>query len=150
LQVSKPRANLQIEGVFYNCAAASRSSGKATLRCRKKRKTMRNKIRNRASLILVFGLFLTLFTACGGGKPAPLKYQGNWIGEDGTTIYMRSSGNAGFVMGSTRVRGGGAIFDESAKTLTISVFGIGHTWKIDQEPNEQGEMRLDGKIFRKR
>jgi hypothetical protein len=79
-----------------------------------KEKTMRNKIRNTTSLILVFGLFLSLILGCGGGKPVSPKYQGDWIGEDGTTLY------------------------------------IDHTWKIDQEPNERGEMRLDGKIYRRR
>jgi hypothetical protein len=115
-----------------------------------KEKTMRNKIRNTTSLILVFGLFLSLILGCGGGKPVSPKYQGDWIGEDGTTLYLHGDGKAGFVMGGKKVTGGGAEIDESAKTLTISLFGIDHTWKIDQEPNERGEMRLDGKIYRRR
>ena len=111
---------------------------------------MRNKNRNTTSLILIFGLFLSLVLGCGGGKPVPSKYQGNWVGADGSTLYMDSDGKAGFVVGSKEVTGGGAVVDESAKTITISLFGISHTWKIDQEPNERGEMRLDGKIYRKR
>ena len=111
---------------------------------------MPNKIKNTTSLVLVFGLFLSLIIACGGGKPAPSKYQGNWVGEDGSTLYMYSDGKAGFKVGNKEVTGGGAEVDESAKTITISLFGISHTWKIDEEPNDQGEMKLDGKIYRKR
>ena len=111
---------------------------------------MKNKIRNTVPLILIFGIFLSLTIACGGGKPAPPKYQGNWVGEDGSTLYMHSDGKAGFIIGSKKVTGGTAEVDETAKTINISLFGISHTWKIDQEPNERGEMRLDGKIYRKR
>jgi hypothetical protein len=101
-------------------------------------------------MVLVFGLFLSLILACGGGKPAPEKYQGNWVGSDGSTLYMNGDGTAGFVIGSKKVTGGAAEFDDAAKTLTISLFGISNTWKIDQEPNAQGEMTLDGKIYRKK
>lgn len=109
---------------------------------------MQNK--NAMTLVLIFGLFLSLVLACGGGKPVPSKYQGDWVGSDGSTLYMHSDGKAGFVVGSKEVTGGGAEIDESAKTITISLFGISHTWKIDQEPNDKGEMRLDGKIYRKK
>lgn len=111
---------------------------------------MRNKFKNITTLVLVCGLFLSLVIACGGGTPAPPKYQGNWVGDDGSTLYMNSDGKAGFVMGSKKVTGGSAEIDESAKTMTISLFGISHTWKIDQEPNDRGEMRLDGKTYRKK
>ncbi|HEY8559585.1 MAG TPA: hypothetical protein VIL74_04215 [Pyrinomonadaceae bacterium] len=111
---------------------------------------MKDKMRNKTTLLLIAGLFLSLVIACGGGQPAPPKYQGNWVGEDGSTLYMHGDGKAGFVMGSKKVTGGGAEIDESAKTITISLFGISHTWKIDQEPNNNGEMKLDGKIYRKR
>jgi hypothetical protein len=89
------------------------------------------------------------FTAC-GGKPVPVKFQGNWSGSDGSTLYMDSDGKAGFVVGSKKVTGGGAVVDESAKTITISLFGISNTWKIDEEPNDKGEMKLDGKIFKRK
>jgi hypothetical protein len=111
---------------------------------------MQNKIRNKTILVLIFGIFLSLVIACGGGQPAPPKYQGNWVGDDGSTLYMNADGKAGFVMGSKNVTGGSAEFDDAAKTLTISLFGISHTWKIDQEPNDKGEMRLDGKTYRKK
>lgn len=102
-----------------------------------------------------YGLFayLILFVAvigCGGGKPAPVKFQGDWVGENGTTIYMYEDGKAGFTKGSKKVDGGSAEFDQAAKTLTISLFGISETWKIDQEPNERGEMRLSGVNYRRR
>lgn len=110
---------------------------------------MRNKKRSTITLVLIFGLFLSLVLGC-GGKPVPQKYQGNWVGSDGSTLYMDSDGKAGFIIGSKEVTGGGAVVDETAKTITISLFGISHTWKIDQEPNDKGEMRLDGKVYRKR
>lgn len=111
---------------------------------------MRNKFKNTTALILVGGLFLSLVIGCGGGTPAPPKYQGNWVGDDGSTLYMDSEGKAGFKVGSKTVTGGSAEINDSAKTLTISLFGISNTWKIDQEPNDKGEMKLDGKIYRKK
>ena len=99
---------------------------------------------------MIFGLFLGLILACGGGNPVPPKYQGNWVGSDGSTLYMNGDGKAGFIVGGKKVTGGGAEIDEAAKTITISLFGISHTWKIDQEPNDQDEMKLDGKIYRKK
>lgn len=79
-------------------------------------------------------LMLTFGLACGGGKPVPPAYQGKWAGSDGSTIYMNADGKAGFKVGSKSVDGGGAEIDESTKTLTISLFGISNTWKIDQPP----------------
>ena len=104
---------------------------------------------------LVFGLlvsFVLLLTVinCGGGKPAPVKYQGDWTGENGTTLYMHPDGKAGFKAGSKKVSGGSAEIDENAKTLTISLFGVSETWKIDQEPNDKGEMILGGTRFKRR
>lgn len=100
---------------------------------------------------LVAGLiFIFAILGCGGGKPAPVKFQGDWIGENGTTLYMYEDGKAGFTKGSKKVDGGSVEFDEGAKTLTISLFGISETWKIDQEPNGKGEMRLSGVNFRRR
>lgn len=40
-----------------------------------------------------------------------------------------------FEFGGKEVTGGGAEIDESAKTLTISLFGISNTWNIDQAPS---------------
>jgi hypothetical protein len=107
-------------------------------------------MKNAAALTISLVIFLSLVLACGGGKPAPLKYQGNWVGDDGATLYMNSDGTAGFKIGSKKVSGGAAEVDETAKTITISLFGISHTWKIDTEPNDRGEMKLNGTIYRKR
>jgi hypothetical protein len=100
-------------------------------------------------LLTSFILFFAIVN-CGGGSPAPVKYQGNWSGENGTTLYMHPDGKAGFKSGSKEVSGGAAVIDEAAKTLTISLFGISETWKIDQEPNENGEMKLSGVNFKRR
>ncbi|HQU91302.1 MAG TPA: hypothetical protein PLK77_03345 [Pyrinomonadaceae bacterium] len=84
---------------------------------------------------IALAVLLTIGLACGGGKPVPQAYHGNWVGSDGSTIYMHGDGSAGFKLGSKSVDGGGAEIDEGAKTLTISLFGISNTWKIDQPPS---------------
>lgn len=91
--------------------------------------------RNLCTAFIALALLLTIGLACGGGKPVPQAYQGNWGGSDGSTIYMDADGKAGFKIGGKEVTGGGAEIDESAKTLTISLFGLSNTWKIDQPPS---------------
>lgn len=107
-------------------------------------------MKNKTVLIIVLTVVLGLVLACGGGKPAPSKYQGNWVGADGSTLYMNSDGSAGFKIGGKSVDGGGAEFDEAGKSFTISLFGISNTFKIDQEPNEKGEMILNGVVYKKK
>ena len=106
-------------------------------------------MKNATVLTIIFTVFLSLVLAC-GGKPAPVKYQGSWVGTDGSTLYMESGGRAGFKIGAMSVDGGGAEFDETGKSFTISLFGISNTFKIDEEPDEQGKMKLNGVIYRKR
>ena len=107
-------------------------------------------MKNLTALTIVFALFLTLVLACGGGKPAPTKYQGNWSGSDGSTLYLNADGKAGFKIGGKTVDGGGAEFNEDGKSFTISLFGITNTFKIDSEPNDAGEMKLNNVIYKKR
>ena len=106
-------------------------------------------MKNITVLTIIFAIFLSLILACGGGKPAPTKYQGHWTGSDGSTVYLDGDGKAGFKVGSKSIDGGGATFDDSAKTFTISLFGISNTFKIDQEPNDAGEMKLNGVVYHK-
>lgn len=106
-------------------------------------------MKNTISLTIILAIFLSLILACGGGKPAPAKYQGNWRGADGSTIYLSGDGKAGFKVGNKSVDGGGAEFSEDGKSFTISLFGISETFKIDEEPNDAGEMKLNGVIYRK-
>lgn len=98
---------------------------------------------------LAVAILLTVAIGCGGGKPVPPAYQGNWVASDGTTITMDSEGRASFKKGGKSVDGGGAEIDEAAKTLTISLFGISETWTID-EPPANGVMKLSGTEFKKR
>ncbi len=107
-------------------------------------------MKNVTVLSLVLAIFLSLVLACGGGKPAPTKYQGNWVGADGSTVYMTTDGKAGFKIGGKSVDGGGAEFSEDGKSFTISLFGISNTFKIDQEPNDAGEMKLNGVFYHKK
>ena len=106
-------------------------------------------MKNMLSLSLSLAIFLGLVLACGGGKPAPPKYQGDWRGADGSTVYLHANGKAGFKIGSKSVDGGGAEFSEDGKSFTISLFGISETFKIDEEPDESGEMKLNGVVYRR-
>jgi hypothetical protein len=107
-------------------------------------------LKNAKNLSTGLLLLTALVVGCGGGKPAPPKYQGNWVGADGSTLYLENDGRAGFKVGAKTVTGGAAEFDEAGKTFTISLFGISHTFEIDAEPNEKGEMTLNGVVYRKR
>lgn len=104
---------------------------------------------NKRSLVLVVAFLLVFGMACVGGDPVAKEYQGNWTGEDGSTIYMHSDGSAGFKFGSKEVDGGGAEIDEAAGTLTISLFGISQTWNID-EPPAGDTMTLSGTKYTRR
>lgn len=106
-------------------------------------------MKNTKILTIIFAVFLGLVLACGGGTPAPPQYQGNWTGSDGSTIYMTADGKAGFKVGNKTVDGGGAEFSGDGKSFTISLFGISHTFKIDEEPKD-GEMTLNGVVYTKR
>jgi hypothetical protein len=110
---------------------------------------MKTKVKNPMG-ILALCVVICVILACGGGTPAPAKYQGDWVGTNGTTLYMYADGKAGFRLGSKHVTGGAAEVNESDKKLTISLFGISHTWKIDKEPGDNGEMTLDGTVFKKK
>lgn len=107
-------------------------------------------MKNATTLTIILTIFLSLVLACGGGKPAPAKYQGDWVAANGSTVYLHGDGKAGFKIGGKSVDGGGAEFSEDGKSFTISLFGISETFKIDEEPNETGEMKLNGVVYRKR
>ncbi len=109
---------------------------------------MNNK--NLVTTVFVGLVALVVILGCGGGEPVDPKFQGDWTGENGTTISMTSDGKASFRSGNKKVTGGAAVIDKEAKTLTISLFGISQTWKIDEEPGEDGEMKLSGVIFRRK
>lgn len=97
-------------------------------------------------LSFALGVLILVVVGCGGGKPVAEKYQGEWEaswgGQVHSTIYMNADGRAGFKIPGKEVTGGGAEIDENARTLTISLMGISHTWKIIQEPSANGEMTL--------
>ena len=107
------------------------------------------KRKNFITAAIALSMLLAIALACGGGKPVPQAFQGNWVGSDGSTISMDSAGKASFKLGSKEVTGGGAEIDEAAKTLTISLFGISNTWKIDREPTAAGEMTLSGTVYKR-
>lgn len=111
----------------------------------RKTKNMKNSKVLALVLLLVVGLVL----ACGGGAPAPREFQGDWVGSDGSTIYLTEDGKAGFQIGGKSVDGGGAEFSADGKSFTISLFGISEVFKIDEAP-KNGEMKLNGVVFKRR
>jgi hypothetical protein len=82
----------------------------------------------------------------------PTSYLGDWQAQDGSVLSIRANGRGGFRMGSKNVTGGGVTVDSAARELTIGIFGVGHTWKIDQPPGlgaNGTEMKLDGMVYRR-
>lgn len=103
---------------------------------------------NKFNLTFALTAFLIVGLACGSSTPPPAGYVGAWASNDGTTITIRNDGSADYVSGATKVTGGSAVIDEAAKTLKISLAGLGPTFKIDKAP-VGNEMTLDGIVFKK-
>ena len=103
---------------------------------------------NRLNIIIAILALLTIGLACGSKTPPPAEYVGVWVSGDGAMITIRSDGSADYKSGGTSVSGGGVTIDNEAKTLKISLAGLGTTFKIDKAPNAS-EMTLDGIVFKK-
>ncbi|MBP9109349.1 MAG: hypothetical protein KBF83_07315 [Pyrinomonadaceae bacterium] len=103
---------------------------------------------NKVNLIFALGALMVVGLACGSSTPPPAAYVGAWASNDGATITIRSDGGADYKSGGTSVSGGSAVIDEAAKTLKISLAGLGPTFKIDKAPTGN-EMTLDGIVFKK-
>jgi hypothetical protein len=75
-------------------------------------------------------------------------YTGEWRGNKGTFIRIRSDGSGDFRSSHTTVTGGIVRIDEA--TLSIGILGFSKTWHIDSQPH-LGEgiwtMELDGEVF---
>ena len=103
---------------------------------------------NRLNILVATFALLIIALACGSNTPPPAAYVGVWVSGDGSTITIRSDGSADYKSGGTSVSGGGAVIDETAKTLKISLASLGPTFKIDKPPTAT-EMTLDGIVFKK-
>jgi len=103
---------------------------------------------NKVNVILAVSALMIAGLACGSSTPPPAGYVGVWVSGDGATITIRSDGGADYKSGGTSVSGGSAVVDEAAKTLKISLAGLGPTFKIDKAPTGN-EMTLDGIVFKK-
>lgn len=106
------------------------------------------KHKNVISLVIALTSLLLIGLACGSSKPAPPAYVGFWTGDDGSTITIRADGGADYRSGGTKVTGGSAVIDESAKTLKISLASLGPSFTIDKAPSGN-QMTLSGVIYRK-
>jgi len=111
---------------------------------------MKKPVRYRSSfsLVLALGALLVVGLACGSNTPAPAAYVGFWTGEDGSTVTIRADGSADYKSGGTSISGGGAVIDESAKTLKITFASLGPTFTIDKVP-DGGKMTLSGVVYKK-
>lgn len=106
------------------------------------------------TLSLILAICLSVGLACRGSrdadtKPIPPAYLGDWEGQDGATLSIRADGKGDYRAGSTKVEGGTAEVDETAKTVSVTFFGIGKTLKIEQPP-AGNQMTLDGVVFRRK
>lgn len=106
------------------------------------------------SLLLMAAVCLSVGLACRGSrdadaKPIPPAYLGDWEGQGGETLSIRSDGKGDYRAGSTKIEGGTAEVDEDAKTLSVTFFGLGKTLKIDQVPSGN-QMKLDGVVYRRK
>jgi hypothetical protein len=104
--------------------------------------------RNLLTIILVASALIAVGVGCGSKTPPPAQYVGVWMSGDGATITIRSDGSADYKSANSSVSGGSAVIDEGAKTLKISLAGLGPTFKIDKPPTGS-EMTLDGIVFKK-
>jgi hypothetical protein len=104
------------------------------------------------SLLIVSIAMLFVVLGCSGSKkdakPVPSEYYGAWTGSDGSTLTIRSDSSGDYHSGGTKVDNGTVAIDDSAKTLSISFFGIGPSLKIDQAPSGN-QMKLDGIVYKK-
>jgi hypothetical protein len=76
----------------------------------------------------------------------PKAYWGEWSGEDDSSVAIRADGSGDFISSGMKVTGGSVSVDESARTLSITLLGIGKTLSIDVPP--QGKtMTLSGVIY---
>ena len=103
---------------------------------------------NKLNLTIATLAILVVGLACGSNTPPPAQYVGVWTSGDGTLITIRADGSADYKSSNSSVSGGGAVIDEAAKTLKISMASLGPTFKIDKAP-AGNEMTLDGIVFKK-
>ena len=104
--------------------------------------------KNSITLFLALSALMFVALACGKTTPPPQQYVGAWTGGDGTTLAIRADGSGDYKSGNSSVTNGSVTVDESAKTLKISMAGMGPTYKIEKAPTDT-EMTLDGVVFKK-
>ena len=76
---------------------------------------------NKLNLTIATIALLVVGLACGSNTPPPPQYVGVWTSGDGTLITIRADGSADYKSSNSSVSGGGAVIDEAAKTLKISI-----------------------------
>lgn len=87
-------------------------------------------------------------------KPEQFIYAGLWVGEQGTALRIYQNGRADAVYESGSIKGKqtGAKVRISDDAISVGMFGISKTWRIDERPHlEDGKwkMTLEGEVFTK-
>lgn len=106
---------------------------------------------NIISLLFATAVLMSVGLACSGAKdarPAPAEYFGTWRASDGSSVTIRPDGSADYRSGATKVTGGKAQVSDSEKTLSITLVGMGPTFKIDKAPADD-RMTLDGVVYKR-
>jgi hypothetical protein len=106
----------------------------------------RNK--NLLSFSVAVVALLAVGLGCASSTPPPTHYVGAWTGADGTLLTIRDDGSGDYKSGSSNVTNGSVTVDEGAKTLKLTLAGMGPKYKIDTPPTGN-EMTLDGVVYRK-
>ena len=109
--------------------------------------------KNLIPAVACLALVLAVGLACSGSSAKDLKqagpeFVGVWNSAEGGRIVIRSDGSGDYVNGGTKVTGGSARVSDSEKTLSLTIIGVGPTFKIDKAPDGD-KMTLDGVVYKK-
>jgi hypothetical protein len=84
--------------------------------------------------------------------PDRMVFVGKWTGNQGTTITIRPNGSADYTAKNSNVKGGRVEFKDGS--LSIGLFGLSKTWKIEVPPKLRDDgrwiMKLGGETFSKK
>ncbi|MBV9216443.1 MAG: hypothetical protein JO053_09720 [Acidobacteria bacterium] len=103
---------------------------------------------NKFAMLSALAALIVVGLACGKSTPPPAAYVGTWTGSDGTTITIRADGSGDYKSGNSNVTNGNVTVDEGAKTLKITLAGLGPSYNIDKAPAGDS-MTLSGVVFKK-
>jgi hypothetical protein len=83
--------------------------------------------------------------------PEQIAFAGEWTGNRGTIVIIRTDGSADFKTRRSSMTGGRVKIQ--GDSLTIGLFGLTNTWRINRRPYLEGSewrMILDEEVFRRK